>query len=85
MSVLGATVEDQLNSFVIRVRLDLAVELAAGAGHGPLTVAGIMRLYVSFGEDRWLAAPVISTKNGTGNIVFTPDCTREEASGLCAG
>lgn len=83
-SVLGATVEDQLNSFVIRVRLDRQsswlLERATVTHRGRHYA-----VYASFGEERWLAAPVITTKNSTGNIVFTPDCTREEAERFVRG
>jgi len=39
----------------------------------------------SFGETRWLAAPVMSRPIKNGAIVFTPDATREETSRFVRG
>ncbi len=36
-------------------------------------------------DNRWLAAPVISHRNTSGTLVFTADCSREEAEALAAG
>ncbi len=37
------------------------------------------------GEARWLAAPVMYSRNGSGILVFTPDATREEAEIIVRG
>jgi len=42
-------------------------------------------IMAQFPKTRWLAAPIIKTKIGTGVLVFTPDCTREEAERLVNG
>jgi len=39
----------------------------------------------NFGEPRWLAAPLITGKNSTGKIIFTPDATQEEAERFVRG
>ncbi|HTY88409.1 MAG TPA: hypothetical protein VMB80_13150 [Candidatus Acidoferrum sp.] len=36
-------------------------------------------------EGRWLAAPFISRRISNGILVFTPDCSREEADQFVAG
>ncbi len=36
-------------------------------------------------NSRWLAAPVISRRNASGALVFTADCSRQEADELAAG
>lgn len=37
------------------------------------------------GEARWLAAPAMYSRNGTGILVFTPDATRAEAEIIVRG
>ncbi len=50
-----------------------------------------LAIYCEFGESkdvvekRWLAAPVIETRNATGMLTFTPDATREEAERIVNG
>ena len=44
-----------------------------------------LAIHSHFGEDRWLAAPLIMTKNSTGRLTFTPDSTREEAERFVRG
>jgi hypothetical protein len=38
-----------------------------------------------FGQTRWLAAPVINRRIPNGELVFTPDATREEADRIVRG
>jgi len=42
-------------------------------------------IFSNFGEPRWLAAPKLVRKNSEGVLVFTPDCTREEADRIVRG
>ena len=46
-------------------------------------------IFVTFGKEpkisRWIAAPIISDRITDGMIIFTPDCTREEAVELVGG
>jgi hypothetical protein len=46
-------------------------------------------IFVMFGKDpiitRWIAAPIIDRRISDGMILFTPDCTREEADEIVAG
>ena len=46
-------------------------------------------IFVLFGKDpavaRWIAAPIVSHRISNGVILFTPDCTREEAELIVQG
>jgi hypothetical protein len=42
-------------------------------------------IHASFGQKRWLAAPMIHQRIANGVLTFTPDCTREEADKLVEG
>ena len=44
-----------------------------------------LAIFSYFGPSRWIAAPEIKSKNSTGRLTFTPDCTREEAERLVRG
>ena len=44
-----------------------------------------LAIFSYFGESRWLAAPLITGKNSTGMLTFTPDATREEAERMVRG
>ncbi len=39
----------------------------------------------SFGQHRWLAAPVVNHRISDGTLTFTPDATREEAERIVRG
>jgi len=42
-------------------------------------------IFSTFGQVRWLAAPVINRRISDGIFVFTPDATREEADRIVRG
>ena len=42
-------------------------------------------MYCRFPDPRWLAAPVFTKRITDGVLVFTPDCTREEADRIVKG
>ena len=42
-------------------------------------------IFSYFGDSRWIAAPIITGKNSTGQLTFTPDATHEEAERLVRG
>ena len=42
-------------------------------------------IYAAWPEVRWLAAPRITGRIGNGELVFTPDATREEAEQIVKG
>ena len=83
-SVIAASVADQLGGFVIDVQFNRQ-------GSWILERTTVMHkgkrlaIHSHFGTERWLAAQVISGKNSTGHLVFTPDCTREEAERMVRG
>ena len=62
-------------------------------GHGALVLEGVtvahkgqhLAIQSNFGENRWLAAPVINRRISNGDLVFTPDATREEAERIVRG
>jgi hypothetical protein len=62
-------------------------------GHGALVLEGVtvahkgqyIAIHSSFGENRWLAAPLITRRISNGDLVFTPDATREEANRIANG
>jgi hypothetical protein len=82
--VMAAQVIQQLGGFVIDVQFDRQ-------GSWILERTTVMHkgkhlaIHSLFGEERWLAAPVMTGKNSTGHLVFTPDCTREEAERMVRG
>jgi hypothetical protein len=62
-------------------------------GHGAMKLEGAtvahkgehFAIQSNFGETRWLAAPVINRRISNGQLVFTPDATREEADRIVRG
>jgi hypothetical protein len=62
-------------------------------GHGALVMEGVTVAHKSqhivvqsnFGETRWLAAPLITRRISNGELLFTPDATREEAERIVRG
>ncbi len=62
-------------------------------GHGALVLEGAtvahkgqhLVVQSSFGETRWLAAPIIKRRISNGELIFTPDATREESERIVRG
>lgn len=83
-NVAAASVVEQLGGFVIDVQFNRQgswiLERTTVIHKGKR-----LAIHSHFGVDRWLAAPVIPGKNSTGHLVFTPDCTREEAERMVRG
>jgi hypothetical protein len=83
-NVEAASVEEQPGGFVIRVKFDRQgawiLERATVMNQGRH-----LAIHSEFGDHRWLAAPLVTGKNSTGEMVFTPDCTREEAERVVRG
>lgn len=42
-------------------------------------------IFTQADKPRWLGAPVVNNRNANGMLVFTPDCTREEAERIVRG
>jgi hypothetical protein len=79
-----AEVVEMPGGFAIRAQFD---------GHGALVLEGAtvahkskhLVIQSSFGETRWLAAPLITRRISNGELVFTPDATREESERIVRG
>lgn len=79
-----ASVIDLPGGFAIKAQFD---------GHGALVLEGAtvahkgqhLVLQSDFGETRWLAAPVITRRISNGELIFTPDATREESDRIVRG
>lgn len=83
-NVVAAMVVDQPGGFAIQVQFDRQgswiLERTTVTQRGKHLV-----IFSFFGEARWLAAPLITGKNSTGRLTFTPDATREEADRVVLG
>jgi preprotein translocase subunit SecD len=83
-SLTGASVIDTLGGFAIQLKFD---------AHGTFVLDQMTTAYrgrrvavfCHSSEDRWLAAPRLSTRITTGIFTFTPDATREEADRIVRG
>lgn len=83
-NVAAAMLEDQAGGFVVRLQfnrqgswiLDRTTVMNKGKH---------LAIFSYFGQARWLAAPEIRSRNSTGQLTFTPDCTREEAERFVRG
>ena len=79
-----ASVVDDVGGFQVSLQFDkrgaLLLEQYTVANKGRrVAIRGV------FGQDRWLAAPVITQRISDGKYSFTPDATREEADRLVLG
>lgn len=80
----SASVIDMPGGFAIRAQFN---------GHATLLLENVtvghkgqrIAIQSSFGESRWLAAPMISRRIPNGELVFTPDATREESDRIVRG
>jgi len=84
MHVDKASVLDMLGGFSVVIQFDsdgaILLEQYTGAYNGRRMAIG-----AEFGESRWIAAPVIRKRLADGQLVFTPDLTREEAERFVRG
>jgi hypothetical protein len=79
-----AAVVDMPGGYAIQIQFN---------GHGALILEGATVAHKSqhlgiqsyFGESRWLAAPLITRRISNGELVFTPDATREESERIVRG
>ena len=82
--IIGAVLQEQAGGFAIEVQFgrhgSWALEKATVSSKGRHIV-----VFCSFGQDRWLAAPVITKVISNGRFVFAPDATREEAERIVRG
>lgn len=79
-----ASVLDGLGGFSIAIQFNkqgtFLLEMVTTANKGKH-----LAISAEFGEMRWLAAPLITRRLGEGQLVFTPDATREEAERIVKG
>lgn len=84
LQVENASVLDALGGFSIALHFSsdgaILLEQYTGAYNGRR-----MAIAAEFGETRWIAAPVIRQRLTDGQMVFTPDLTREEAERFVRG
>ncbi len=84
LQVEKASVLDALGGFSIALQFSsdgaILLEQYTGAYNGRR-----MAIAAEFGEFRWIAAPVIRQRLADGQLVFTPDLTREEAERFVRG
>lgn len=79
-----AAVIDWMDGFAIQLQFN---------EHGALLLESVTRanpnhrlaVFANFGEDRWLAAPLLSRPISDGSFSFTPDATRAEAERIVRG
>lgn len=84
MDIVEASIVDVQGGFGIRITFD---------AHGARVLENItarnlgkrLVIYAAWPEVRWLAAPMITHRIGNGELVFTPDATREEAELIVKG
>jgi preprotein translocase subunit SecD len=82
--IKNASVVDTEGGFAIRIEFD---------EHGKRVIEHISAreagkhfvIYAAFPEVRWLAAPRINRRISNGELIFTPDATREEAERIVKG
>jgi hypothetical protein len=83
-NVASAMVVDQPGGFALEVQLNRrgrwVLERTTVTDRGRH-----LAILSNFGQERWLAAPLITAKISDGKLVFTPDCTREEAERIARG
>ncbi len=82
--IISAEVVEQPGGFAVQVKLNRrgtwALERITVTHRGKH-----LAIFSHWGPARWLAAPLITGKNSTGLITFTPDATREEADRIVLG
>lgn len=82
--IVGASVVDVQGGFGIRLAFN---------PHGARVLENItarnmgkrLVIFAAWPEVRWLAAPMITHRMGNGELIFTPDATREEAERIVRG
>lgn len=82
--IAEAALVETVGGFGIRVQFD---------HHGTLLLDNLstssrgqrLAIFCAFGEQRWLAAPVLTRRISTGEFIFTPDATKEESERIVLG
>jgi hypothetical protein len=83
-NIAKASVVEAMGSFQIMIQYDRRgmwlLEQYSTANRGRR-----MAIFSTFGQARWLAAPVLQKRITDGLLVFTPDATREESERIVRG
>jgi len=83
-NIASASVVDTVGGFAIKVQFDqhgsLALDQATTLHRGQR-----IAVYSQFTDARWLAAPQIKGRISNGELIFTPDATRDEANRIVLG
>lgn len=86
--VESARVVDALGGFALVIQFDKWGQRLLDQ-HSSLNLGRNLAIFVQFGEKadmaKWLAAPRISNRISDAALIFTPDCTREEAEIIAKG
>jgi hypothetical protein len=84
MDITGASVVDVKDGYGLRIGFDVhgarVLENVTARNAGKHLV-----IYAAWPEVRWLGAPLIKKRIGNGELVFTPDATREECDKIVLG
>lgn len=84
VDITSASVVDIQGGFGIRLTFDThgtrVLENITARNSGKRLV-----IYAAWPEVRWLGAPLITRRIGNGELVFTPDATREECEHIVLG
>ena len=83
---------DIVNASIVDVQGGFGIRLAFSP-HGARVLENVsarnmgkrLAIYAAWPEVRWLAAPLIKHRLGTGELIFTPDATREECERIVRG
>jgi hypothetical protein len=82
--IARASLADYMGGFVIQIQFNdhgtLVLDTISSANKGKR-----IAIMADFGEQRWLAAPVLSRRIADGILTFTPDATSEEATRIVRG
>lgn len=82
--LVSAAITDYMGGFAIQLQFDdhgsLVLDTTSTSHRGKRVA-----ILCNFGEQRWLAAPVMSRRINDGSLTFTPDATREEAVRIVRG
>lgn len=88
VDVVDAQVVEALGGFAIQLKFNPTGRWQLDK-HTGLNIGRHYAIFVLFGNkptvSRWIAAPIISHRIANGVILFTPDCTREEAELIVQG
>jgi len=88
VDLVDAQIVEALGGFAIQLKFNPMGRWQLDK-HTGINIGRHYAIFVLFGKKpsvaRWIAAPIISNRIANGVIIFTPDCTREEAELIVQG